>query len=309
MEVMMRAARVLAIGSLADIVVEDIPIPVPEEDQLLVKVDLAALNPIDYKVALPGHRGGREFPLTLGFDAVGTVSVVGSAVSSVAVGDRVCLMTDIMAPGTAAEYVLARERNVAAVPAGIGDAQAAGLPLAGLTALQALDLAGLQAGQSVLIHAGAGGVGHLAIQIAKHRGATVYATSSAPHLELLAELGADHPVDYHATPPGKFACRVDLVLDTQGGAVAEATVAAMRPGSVHVSIVGFSPAGAGRDDVRMETMLVEPRAAELATLLGMMTDGSLRVVVDEVTDLGAFVTAIRALHDGHTTGKRLIAIR
>jgi hypothetical protein len=83
----------------------------------------------------------------------------------------------------------------------------------------------------------------------------------------------------------------------------------MRPGSVHVSIVGFSPVGAGRDDVRMETMLVEPRASELATLLGMMTDGSLRVVVEEVTLLGAFVTAILALHHGHTTGKRLIAIQ
>ncbi|HEX7589449.1 MAG TPA: alcohol dehydrogenase catalytic domain-containing protein, partial [Demequinaceae bacterium] len=159
----MRAARVLAIGSLADIIVEDVPVPVPDEDQLLVKVDFAALNPIDYKVALHGHRGGREFPLTLGFDAVGTVAAVGSAVSSVAVGDRVCLMTDIMAPGTAAECVVARERNVAVVPAAIGDTQAAGLPLAGLTASQALDLAGLDAGQSVLIHAGAGGVGHLAI--------------------------------------------------------------------------------------------------------------------------------------------------
>lgn len=304
----MRAVRVPAIGPLADIVVEDVPVPIPDEDQILVKVDLAALNPIDYKVALHGHRGGRGFPLTLGFDAVGTVAAVGSAVSSVAVGDRVCLMTDIMAPGTAADYVVARERNVAMVPAGIDDTQAAGLPLAGLTALQALDLAGLQAGESVLIHAGAGGVGHLAIQIAKRRGAIVYATSSARHLDLLAELGADHPIDYHATPPGRFAGRVDLVLDTQGGSVAEATVAAMRPDSVHVSIVGFSPAGAGRDDVRMETMLVEPRAAELATLVGMMADGRLRVVVDEVSELGAFVTAILALHDGHTTGKRLIAI-
>jgi NADPH:quinone reductase-like Zn-dependent oxidoreductase len=305
----MRAARVLAIGPLADIVVEEIPVPVADEDQLLVKVDFAALNPIDYKVALHGHRGGREFPLTLGFDAVGTVAAVGSAVSSVAVGDRVCLMTDIMAPGTAAEYVVARERNVAVVPAGIDNTQAAGLPLAGLTALQAFDLGGLQAGQSVLIHAGAGGVGHLAIQIAKRRGATVYATSSARHLDHLAELGADHPIDYHATPLGRFAGRVDLVLDTQGGSVAEATVAAMRPGSVHVSIVGFSAASAGRDDVRMETMLVEPRAAELATLLGMMADGGLRIVVEEVSEFGAFVTAILALQYGHTTGKRLIAIR
>ena len=305
----MRAARVLVVGSLDDIAVGDVPVPVPDHDQVLVKVDLAALNPIDYKIALWGHRGGRSYPLTLGFDGVGTVEAIGSAVGSVAVGDRVCLMADIMAPGTAAEYVVARERNVAAVPAGIDDVQVAGLPLAGLTAVQAFDIAGLRSGQCVLIHAGAGGVGHLAIQIAKQRGATVYATSSAPHLDLLAALGADHPIDYHATPPGKFAPSVDVVLDTQGGPIAEATVAAMRPGSTHVSIVGFSPADGGRADVRMETMLVEPRASELATLVTMIADGSLRVVVDDVTDLGSFATAIAALHDGHTTGKRLIAIR
>ena len=304
----MRAARVLVVGSLDDIVVDDIPVPAPDADQILVKVDVAALNPIDYKIALWGHRGGREFPLTLGFDGVGTVEAIGASVGSVAVGDRVCLMADIMAPGTAAEYVVARERNVAVVPAGVDDAQAAGLPLAGLTAVQAFDLAGLQAGQSVLIHAGAGGVGHLAIQIAKRRGATVYATSSARHLDLLAELGADHPIDYHATPPGKFACNVDVVLDTQGGAVAEATVAAMRSGSTHVSIVGFAPAAA-RDDLRMLSMLVEPRASELTMLIGLVADGSLRVVVDQPTALAAFVAAIVALHDGHRTGKRLIAIR
>lgn len=304
----MRAARVLAVGSLAGIVVEDVPAPSPGDGEILVRVATAALNPIDYKVALRGHRGGREFPLTLGFDAVGTVAAIGAAVSSVKVGDRVCLMTDIMAPGSAADFVAVRERNVAIVPAGVGDSQAAGLPLAGLTVVQALDLAGLQSGQSILIHAGAGGVGHLAIQLAKARGATVYATASTGHLDLLADLGADHPIDYHSTPPGRFAPRVDVVLDTQGGAVAEATLAAMRPGSTHVSIVGFSPASGGRDDVRVETMLVEPRASELAALVGMVADGRLRVVIDEVAPLESFAVALAALYQGHTTGKRLIAV-
>jgi NADPH:quinone reductase-like Zn-dependent oxidoreductase len=304
----MRAARVPVVGSLTGIVVDDIPTPVAGEGQVLVKVAMAALNPIDYKVALTGHRGKREFPLTLGFDAAGTVEAIGPGVSAVAVGDRVCLMTDIMAPGTAAEYVAVREHNLTVVPQAVGDAQAAGLPLAGLTALQALDLGGLEAGQSVLVHGGAGGVGHLAIQLAKARGATVYATASARHLDLLVELGADHPIDYHATPSGRFACEVDVVLDTQGGAIAEATLAAMRPGSVHVSIVGFSPAAGGRDDVRIEAMLVEPRTQELESLVGMVASGGLRVVVDDGTSLDDFVAAITELYAGHSAGKRLIAI-
>jgi NADPH:quinone reductase-like Zn-dependent oxidoreductase len=217
-------------------------------------------------------------------------------------------MTDIMAPGSAADFVVVRERNVAKVPAGVADAQVAGLPLAGLTVVQALDLAELRAGQSILIHAGAGGVGHLAIQLAKARGATVYATASAGHLDLLADLGADHPIDYRSTPPGKFAPRVDVVLDTQGGAVAEATVAAMRPGSAHISIVGFEPSACVRDDVCVATMLVEPRSAELAALVGMVADGTLRVVVDDGTPLESFAVALAALYEGHTTGKRLIAV-
>jgi NADPH:quinone reductase-like Zn-dependent oxidoreductase len=304
----MRAARVHAVGSLTGIVIDDIPAPVAGDGQVLVKVKTAALNPVDYKVALTGHRGSREFPLTLGFDAVGTVEAIGSGVSSVVVGDRVCLMTDIMAPGTAAEYVAVREHNLAVVPEAVEDGQAAGLPLAGLTALQALDLGGLEAGQSLLVHGGAGGVGHLAIQLAKARGATVCATASARHLDLLAELGADHPIDYHATPSGRFASEVDVVLDTQGGAIAEATLAAMRPGSVHVSIAGFSPAAGGRDDVRIETMLVEPRTLELGSLVGMVASGALRVVVDNCTPLDEFVSAILELYVGHSAGKRLIAI-
>ncbi len=305
----MRAARVSSAGSLANIVVEDVPVPTLDGDQILVEVAAAALNPIDYKVALSGDRGGRVFPLTLGFDAVGTVSAVGSAVSSVTVGDRVCLMTDISAPGPAAEFVAVREHNVAIVPPGVDDRQAAGLPLAGLTVVQAFDLAMVSAGQSVLIHAGAGGVGHLAVQIAKSRGATVYATASARHLDLLAELGADHPIDYHATPPGKFADKVDVVLDTLGGSIAEATVAAMRPGSVHVSIVGFQGVEGGRTDVEVRRMLVEPRSRELAALVASVASGDLRVVTEEPAPLGEIGVAVAALHEGHTTGKRIIAVR
>ena len=305
----MRAARVHAFGELADISIDEIPVPVPGDGEVLIRVVAAALNPIDYKVALTGHRGNRTLPLTLGFDAVGIVEAVGAGVSSVAVGDRVCAMTDIMAPGTAAEYVVVGEHNLATVPNGVGDGPAAGLPLAALTALQAWDLAGVRSGQTVLIHAGGGGVGHLAIQLAKIRGATVYATASSGNLDLLADLGADHPIDYHSTPPSKFAGLVDAVLDTQGGETAAATLRAMKPGSTLVSIVGFTPQPEeAREDVRVERMLVEPRAAQLADLVRMLAAGNLRVVVHDVAPFDRFVDSIQGLYAGHTVGKRIIAV-
>lgn len=305
----MRAARVHRFGSIADVSIDTVLEPKPASDQILIRVTSAALNPIDYKVALTGHRGGRALPLTLGFDAVGQVERVGSDVVAIREGDRVCLMTDIMEPGTAADLVLARERNCAVIVDGIPDAVAAGLPLAGLTALQAWDLAGLKEGQSVFVHGGTGGVGHLAVQLAKARGATVYATSSGRNLGLLADLGVDHPIDYQSTPPARFIALVDIVLDTQGGAIAASTLRAMKSQATMVSIVGFRPLeDEERDDVTIECMLVEPRAEQLTSLVGLVADHRLRVVVHSTTPLERMVDALQALHTGHTAGKRIIAV-
>jgi NADPH:quinone reductase-like Zn-dependent oxidoreductase len=308
-EVLMRAARVREFGDLAGVTIEEVPDPIPAADQILIRVTAAALNPLDYKVALTGHRGVRELPLTLGFDAVGTVEAIGPEVKSVAVGDRVCAMADIMTPGTAADLVVVREHNVAKVPAGVADNEAAGLPLAALTALQAWDTAGLDKGQSVLVHGGAGGVGHFAIQLAKLRGATVYATASAAHLDLLEDLGVDHPIDYHSTSPSKFAGLVDVVLDTRGGAVAAASLQGMRPGGTLVSIVGFTPTPEeARDEVTVVRMLVEPRAHELASLVALVADVRLRVLVESVVPLERIVDALQALYAGHTVGKRILKV-
>jgi NADPH:quinone reductase-like Zn-dependent oxidoreductase len=308
-EVLMRAARVRAFGSLSDVMVEEVPDPIPEGDQIRVRVAAAALNPLDYKVALTGHRGVRELPLTLGFDAVGIVDAIGPAVKSIGIGDRVCAMADIMAPGTAADLVLVRERNVAKVPTNVADNEAAGLPLAALTALQAWDAAGLEKGQSVLVHGGAGGVGHIAIQLAKLRGAIVYATASARHLDLLEDLGADHPIDYHSTSPSKFAGLVDVVLDTRGGEVASASLQAMRPGGTLVSIVGFTPTPEeAREAITVVRMLVEPRSDELANLVSLVADVRLRVLVEAVVPLERTVEALEALYAGHTVGKRILKV-
>lgn len=305
----MLAARIGNVGALSAVSLVEVDQPAPGDGEIVVRVAAMALNPLDYKIALYGWRRETAAPYQLGFDAVGTVDSIGTGVTSVAVGDRVCLMADIPTGGTAAEYVLVREHNVALVPESIPNGAAAGLPLAALTAQQAFDIAGLESGQGVLIHAGAGGVGHLAIQLAKLRGATVYATSSAGNLDLLADLGADHPMDYHATSQGKFAGLVDVVLDTQGGVVAQASLQAMKPGSTLVSIVGFLPSpDEERADVKVERMLVEARSDELARLVEFLRDGSLRVLIHKICPLSGIVEALTSLHEGHTVGKRILTV-
>ena len=305
----MRAFQVLEPGEDWVVAVVDSPEPEPTADQVLVRVDAAALNPIDYKIA-SGRRGGREFPMTLGFDVVGIVEDVGADVALVRPGDRVMAMAPIGHAGTAAELVLLREENIAIAPPALDDGTAAALPLAALTALEALDIARVRKGQNVLIHAGAGGVGHFAIQLAKLRGATVYATASAANQELLAELGADHPVDYAKESTEDTAQHADVVIDTMGGDVAKASLKAMRSGGAFVTIVGWSQLDQlVREDVSVEGFLVEPRGDRLTGLVSLVEAGKLRVIVHSVVPLDQAPQALADLREGHTVGKRVIAVR
>jgi len=305
----MRAFQVLEPGENWNVGVMDIPDLTAASDQVLVRVDAAALNPIDYKIATR-IRGGREFPLTLGFDVVGIVEEVGADVTLVRSGDRVMAMAPIGHAGTAAELVLLREENIAIAPPALDDATAAALPLAALTALEALDLARVREGQNVLIHAGAGGVGHFAIQLAKLRGATVYATASAANQELLVDLGADHPVDYAKESTEDTAQHADVVIDTMGADVAKISLKAMRSGGAFVTIVGWSQLDQfERADVSVAGFLVEPRGDKLTELASLVEAGTLRVIVHSVVSLDQAPQALADLREGHTVGKRVISVR
>src|SRR5690606_31402426 len=214
----MRVITQLSTGGPQVLELGEAEIPEPLPTEVRVRVGAAGVNPVDWKT-----RAGAGMasvlgppPFTVGWDVAGTVDAVGRGVTRFAVGDAVSGMPWVpRQAGAYAEFVTAPSRHFARRPAGLSEIEAAGLPLAGLTAWQCLvDIADVQPGQRVLVHAAAGGVGHLAVQIAKARGAYVIGTASAPKHNLLHDLGVDEAIDYRAEEFEKvIEPQVDLVLD------------------------------------------------------------------------------------------------
>ena len=239
----MRAITQQALGGPEVLELVDLPQPEPTPTEVLVRVAAAGVNPVDWKVRLRGGLLG-EPPFTVGWDVAGTVEALGFGVTRFAVGDRVFGMPRFPREAAAyAEYVTSPSRQLARIPEGLSDVEAAALPLAGLTAWQALvETADVQPGQRVLVLGAAGGVGHLAVQIAKARGAYVIGTARSAKHGFLAELGADEAVDYSLGPVEEAVGDVDVVLDLVGS---EATapgardVATRRP--LHRRAVGGGP--------------------------------------------------------------------
>ncbi|MFT6986371.1 MAG: NADPH:quinone reductase-like Zn-dependent oxidoreductase, partial [Psychromonas sp.] len=236
----MRAVRIHQYGGTDTLQLDQIDIPKINADDILIKVKAASINPVDWKIR-EGYL--QEFipyklPVTLGWDVAGIVSEVGAEVTDFKVGDEVFSRPDISRDGSYADYIAVKAEEAVLKSAKLDFAQAAALPLAGITAWQCLvDVGQLQAGQRVLIHAGAGGVGHLAIQIAKAQGATVIATASTANQPLLTQLGADQAVDYTQGPLIEQIEPVDLILDTLGGEVQDQSWALLKTGGMLVSVV------------------------------------------------------------------------
>ena len=216
----MKAVRIHAYGGPELLHYEDVPRPWLKPDDLLIQVAAAAVNPVDWKIR-EGYLQGflnHRLPLILGWDVAGTVVEIGPEAAGFQVGDAVYARPDIERNGSYAEFIAVKASEAALKPATLDFVHAAAVPLAALTAWQSLvDAAQLQAGQTVLIHAAAGGVGSFAVQLAKARGARVIATASAVNTGLAAELGADQFIDYTRTRFEDVAKDVDVVLDTIGG--------------------------------------------------------------------------------------------
>ena len=290
--------------------------PELQVDEVLIRVAAAGLNPVDTQV-----RSGDwvleemgEPPMILGWDVAGTVEEVGDAVSGFAPGDRVFGMPRFPALARCnAEYVAAPSGHIAPTPDSLDDVQAGALPLAGLTAWQGLvGTAGVGEGDRVLIQAAAGGVGHLAVQIAKARGAHVIGTARAEKHDFLRGLGVDEPVDYTAGPIEETVPPVDVVLDTvsEDDAGLLGSVAALRKAGTLVVIAGdlterVSDAAAQRG-VRATEILVQPDQSGLAALASLADEDRLRVVVEESFLFERAAEAHERLEAGRVKGKLVL---
>jgi len=277
----------------------DLPKPIPLPTEVLVRVHAAGVNPVDWKTRAGGGMAGLQtFPLVLGWDVSGVVEEVGFGVTTLRPGDEVYGMPRFPQAASAyAEYVTAPSRHFARKPKGLTHVEAGALPLAALTAWQILvDTADVQPGQKVLVTAAAGGVGHLAVQIAKARGAHVVGTARAPKHAFLKDLGADEVIDY--TQADYDRNDIDVFVDLVGGASPDP----VRGGGLFVGVPSGVD-GVRRDDIRISPILVEPDRAGLEAITALVDRGALRVHVDAVFGLEDAGKAHALGETGRTQGK------
>jgi NADPH:quinone reductase-like Zn-dependent oxidoreductase len=286
--------------------------PEPIQTEVLVRVTAAGINPVDTKIRRYGGnpKAVGEPPFILGWDVAGVVEETFDRVTRLAVDDRVFGMPWFpRIAGGYAEYVTSPTRWLAPAPDGLTDEQAAGLPLDGLTAWQSLvGVAGVGEGDRVLIHAAAGGVGHLAVQIAKARGAHVIGTARAAKHEFLREIGVDEPIDYTTTPWEDVLSDLDLVVDLIGtDDYGIRSLSTLREGGLLIVLPAGVPeavaAAAQQQSKRTSGVQVEPDYCALESLAALADEGRLTVAIDETMPLAAAAEAHARLEEGHARGK------
>jgi NADPH:quinone reductase-like Zn-dependent oxidoreductase len=287
--------------------------PAPRPNEVLVRVRAAGVNPTDWKHRATGGFLGQP-PFVLGWDVSGVVEAVGIGVARFEPGDEVFGMLPYpFGHGSHAEYVTGPARAFARKPASVDHVQAGALPLVSLTAWQALvETAELRPGQRVLIHAAAGGVGHVAVQIAKARGAHVIGTASSGKHEFLRSIGADETIDYRETDFAEAVKDVDVVLDTLGEETSVRSLRVLRPGGIVVSIL---PVGsddfyreAERLGVRAVRMLVDASHSGMRQIAELVEAGSLRAEIAGTFPLAGAAEAHRLGDTGRTTGKLVLTV-
>ncbi|GAB4589279.1 NADP-dependent oxidoreductase [Nocardia sp. IFM 10818] len=310
----MRAIVVREWGGPEALTLAEIDRPEPGFGEILVRVHAAGVNPVDWKTRASGQLiGWGEIPI-VGWDVSGTVAAVGPGVTVFRPGDEVFGMPRFpQQAGGYAEYVVAPARHFAAKPGRIDHVRAAALPLAALTAWQGLiDTAGLRPGQRVLIHAAAGGVGHLAVQIAKAHGAHVIGTARAEKHDFLRSLGADEVIDYSAVDFAAAVDEVDVVLDAFGGDYGTRSLPLVRRGGHLVSLPGpddvpDAEAAAARG-VHIGWTVVEVDSAGLRAIADLVDNDKLRVEIDTVLPLAEAAQAHAYGETGRARGKIVLQV-
>lgn len=309
----MRAISQEVLGGPEVLTIVELDRPALGPTDILIRVHAAGVNPTDWLHRKTGLYLGKP-PFVVGWDVSGTVEATGRGVTLHKAGDEVFGMLDYPAgAGAYAEYVAGPSRNFVRKPAGIDHVQAAALPVAALTAWQALvDTAGVQPGQRVLVHAAAGGVGHVAVQLAKALGAYVIGTASAPKHAFVRGLGADEVIDYTTADFAETVRDVDVVLDAVGGDYGPRSLRTLRRGGTLVAIVFSHPgdmeSAAKERGVRLEYQTVEADQAGMAAIAKLVDEGLLRTEIDAVLPLEQAGEAQRRGETGRTTGKIVLSV-
>ena len=308
----MKAVRIHEYGGPEVLRYEEAPRPVAGTGEILIRVHAAGVNPVDWKVraGFAKDRLKYKMPFIPGWDLSCDVEAVGPGVSRLRVGDEVYSRPDIARDGSYAEYIVVRESEVARKPQSIDHVQAAAVPLAALTAWQALfDGAKLSAGQTVLIHGAAGGVGSFAVQFAKMKGARVIGTASTKNHGYLRSLGADETIDYNTTRFEDVVQNVDVVLDTITGETADRSYPVIKKGGVYVSILmPPSQEKAAAHGVRAVHTFVQANEEQLSEIAKLVDSGKLKITIEKVFPLAEARAAQELNAQGHTRGKIVLRV-
>lgn len=299
---------------------DDVPTPNPADNEVQIQVLYTAVNPVDWKIR-EGYLKNflpHEFPLIPGWDAAGLIKSVGKNVKKFKAGDEVYAYCrkPVVKWGTYAEYVCFDSDNVALKPKNINFAQAAAIPLAGLTAWQALfDFGKIKKGETILIHAGAGGVGSFAIQFAKYAGVKIITTASRQNHDYVKKLGADYAIDYHQenvfdeilklVPDG-----IDLVFDTMGGKTLMDSISVLKPKGRLISIVDQLDQKIAREkNIQFSYVFVSPNGGQLKQIAALIEQGKVSPPFIEELSLSEASKAQKKSKEGHTKGKIVLKIK
>ncbi|WP_316830794.1 NADP-dependent oxidoreductase [Pedobacter aquatilis] len=313
----MKALILNEFGGVDNLIPTDIEIPAINDDQVLIKVKSISINPVDAKTRAGKGMAARiqdKLPVILGWDISGEITKTGTAITEYKIGDEVFGMLAFPELGNAyAEYVVANPSDITLKPKNISHNEAAAATLAPLTAWQALTVHGnVKAGDRVFIHAGSGGVGHYAIQLAKHLGAYVIASSSAANRDFVLSIGADEHIDYQAKHFEEVVSNIDFVLDTFSGDYIDRSLKILKKGGLIVSIVSSLNQDVAEKAAALgitgKNMLVYASGDEMKTLAALLEKGILKSHVSKTYSFDQIPEAHLQIESGRTVGKIVIEL-
>ena len=331
----MKSLMITKYGKLStSLEIQEVPIPSIAPNQILIKTYASSFNPLDYKIVRGDFKAMRkiQFPKGIGRDVSGVIEQVGEKVEKFKAGEKVCSRIDESLVGTMADYVISNADDVSLVPSNLKHEEIAGIPLAGLTSYQALvDVAKLLPGENILIHAGAGGVGSIAIQLAKHLRAKVTTTTSTKNIGLVQKLGADNIIDYTKQSYLEEGPKFDVVFDTLGGKYTLDSFKVLKKGGRVVSIAGDVDSittkqlglnriirfllrlkakkvtnAASKIGAKYRFLLMSPNGDQLKKLVELYESGSIKPVIDKTYKFDESIQALEYLSKGRAKGKVVV---